>query len=128
MSLVLSFGEDSVGGGLLPEGPCILQVVEAVVKQKKDDPTRSYISWKFKPVFPVEVENCRPVYFTSSLEKESRWALKDTLEAITGEKFEEDDMELDLRDMIGLTVGANIVHGMYNSKPQANIKDLYFTN
>jgi hypothetical protein len=125
VSLVLNFGPDSVGGGLLPEGPVILQVSGAVVKKKKDDPTREYIQWTLKPVFPEEVANCRPVFHINSTELESRWALKDDLEAITGEVYEEDDMSLELKDIIGCLVGANIVHEMYQNKPQARVKDLF---
>lgn len=123
----LDFGEDAVGGGMLPEGMVILQVADVEVKDKKgtEDGSSRYLQFKMVPVFPDEVQNCRPVWHISSLKPEARWALKDTLEAITGQDWSEDGMDLDPRDLIGCTVQASIIHEMYNSKPQAKIKDLF---
>lgn len=121
----LDFGEDTVGGGLLPEGMVILQVADVEVKDKKDDPSSQYLSFRMKPVFPEDVANCRPVFHISSLKPEARWALKDTLEAITGMDWDQDGMSLDPRDLLGLLVQATIVHETYNNKLQAKIKNLF---
>lgn len=126
MGIQLDFGEDAVGGGIVPEGMCLLRLEDVEVKDKKGTTGESrYLNFRFQPVFPEEVANCRPVWHVASLTPQSRWALKDTLEAITGSAWDQDGMDLDPRELIGSIVQAAITHEMYEGKPRAKIKDLY---
>jgi len=123
--LNLDFGEDTVGGGLVDEGMVVLRIDDVTVKPTKSDQTRNNIVFKATAVWPEDQNNRRPIFFQNSLEKESRWALKDTLEAITGQDWAEDGMSLNPRELVGLLVQATIVHEVYQGKTNAKVQSLF---
>lgn len=121
----IDFGEDAVGGGLIPEGLYIFQVEDLEVKESKKDPSSRYLNFKCRAVQPEGFEKHLPVWHMSSLLPQSRWKLKADLEAITGEDWSQDGMDLDPRAIVGCLFQGVVIHEIYENKPNAKFKDLF---
>lgn len=97
------------------EGEQLLEVVEV---ERKDGNAGDYLAWKLKN------EDGGVLYNNTSLSEQSLWATKAFLEAL-GVEIPEDEIDLDLEDMVGRTMMANIEHETYQGKKRPRIVDYW---
>jgi Protein of unknown function (DUF669) len=122
VGLDLDFG--GVGGGFepLPDGNYTLKVADCPVKENKAKDGRMI-------VFEFDVMDDdfvgRKLWLNTSLKPAARWKLQEVLEAITQQEWREDGMELELTELLGEIVTAEVFTEEYDGKPVNRINRLY---
>ena len=103
--------------GKVEEGRQLLKV-DGVPEVKSSESSGSdYINWKFKATGGS-------IWHTTSLQPQALWNLRNTLEAL-GLEVPEGAMDLDLSEVDGLELGAEIEHETYQGKKRPRIIDLF---
>lgn len=106
----------------LPEDDYKLKV-EEVTKEKSDSP-EGYLKWKFRTVSKNKKLDNAPLYLNTSLQPQALWNLRNLLEAL-GVETPDDEMDLDLTEMVDLTMIASTAHDDYEGKRRSIIVDFY---
>lgn len=108
----------------LPDGTYEFSVAKIEVKDTKgSDGTKKYLNFQFNCV-DDNVENLAkvpPVFDIASLEPNARWKVQQVLEAITGQFWREDGMNLDLEDLLGERVTLTVTTDSYNGQPRNKV-------
>ena len=107
------------GGGsvLLPEGPMLLEVSD-ISQEVGADSGQPYLAFEFE-VVEGKYEG-KKAWDNFSLQPQSLWKLRGFLEA-AGQDTEDGVQDLDLDEIKGLIVTADIVHEDYKGKPKSKI-------
>lgn len=103
----------------IPEGVYKLKV-DGVPKKKLTANGNDQISVMFRVTEPDEFSG-KVVWDNWMLLPQSRWVIQAALEALTGEKWREDSMKLDLMDLPGLEATAVVVIDTYQGKRRNKI-------
>ncbi len=116
----IDFTGVEAGGVLIDEGKYEVEVTE--VKQEESKEGNPYLSWEFKVI--SEEGKGSKLWHNTSLQQQSLWSLRGLLEAL-GVEVPEEEMDLDLDDLVGRTIGAEVTHEEYNGKNKARISDFF---
>ncbi len=106
----------------LPEADYKLKVEE--VTKEKSDSAEGYLKWKFRTVSKTKKLDNAPLYYNTSLQPQALWNLRNLLEAL-GVETPDDEMDLDLTEMVGLTMIGSTAHDDYEGKRRSIIVDFY---
>lgn len=93
-------------------------VVEEVTKESGD--RADYFKWQFK-IADGDFEGVS-VYHNTSLSPQSLWNLKNLLEAL-GEEVPDGPLDIDLAELVGKEVSAEIIHEKYEGRNMARISE-----
>lgn len=102
--------------GNCKEGRQIGTVLE-VESRTSDSSGNDYLNWKIKG-------QGGNVFHTTSLQPQALWNLRSTLEAC-GQEVPEGPLDIDLTELVDLTMGMEIEHEVYQGKKRAVIIDLF---
>lgn len=94
-----------------------IRCVEAEVKPNKAKDGMN-LAMTFEIINHPQHEG-RKLFHTQSLKENSLWRAKEVLEALTGESWEEDNMELDPSDLPGLTCRVFVVQDLHYDSVRA---------
>lgn len=104
-------------GGRTPlDGSYLLEVTE-VTQEKGDESGKPYLKWEFKVVEDDKYNDCK-VWHNTSLQPQALFNLRGLLEAM-GTDVPDGKLELDLEEVVGNRVGAELVRETYQGKPKA---------
>lgn len=103
---------------LAPEGRYKVAVKEIT---SEDGNSGEYYKWVFEKVDGKQ--KGATIYHNTSLAAQALWNLRSILESLGVEIPEGEDEELDLEDIIGLEMIAEVSHEKYEGKPQARLVD-----
>ena len=120
--LELDFGD--VKSGAPAEGVYKLRVSDVQIKPTKDKPENKNLNLEYTIDEPEEWAGWK-VWDNVSLTPQARWRLQQVLEAITGEEWRDDSMQLDPRDLLGKEFEASLIHSTYEGKTNAKVKDYF---
>lgn len=120
--LELDFGD--VKSGAPDEGIYLLRVSDVQIKPTKDKPENKNLVFEYTISEPEEWMNWK-IWDNVSLTPQARWRLQQVLEAITGEDWRQDSMQLDPRDLLGKEFSASLMHTLYEGRTIAKVKDYF---
>lgn len=131
MPLDLSFSKAGEGFKPFDEGIYTFRVISAEVKPNKAK-TGNIIEFIFKVDDEGNEFHNRQLRDWPSLSPEALWRLRDILEAITQKPWRDDDMQLEVKDLFGLTFkGLVVTQAHWDAEKAKNgevvnkIKDYY---
>lgn len=101
---------------LLPEGIYDAEVEE--VELKGGD--KPYLSWKFKTIDDDPKLNGKTLYNNTSLLPQSLWVLASLLDCL-GVERPEGAMDLDLEELVGLTIALQVEHEEYEGQTKSRV-------
>jgi len=101
--------------GRVGEGPNLLTVEGVSVEE---GPNGDYLNWTFK------ASTGGKVWENTSLTPQSLWKLRGLLEAL-GLEVPDGTLDLDLEEYVGLELGAEIEHEVYQGKKKGVIVDMF---
>lgn len=104
------------GGKLVPEGDYTIRVDE--VTQEESDAGNAYLAWVLKVADGKHKGST--LYHNTSLQPQALWNLKGVLEAL-GVEVPDSSLDLDLKELVGLTGNVTVEHETYQGKPKARI-------
>ena len=116
-SVKVDFSGVEVKDFSIPDGDYVLTVT-SVEKKRSESSGQDYLSWEFKVA--EGPSKGKKVWHNTSLQPQSLWTLRQLLEAM-GMEVEEGEMELELDDMAGESVGASIANEKYEGKDRPKI-------
>lgn len=118
-SVTIDFTGVEAGGGsvLFPEGPQLFEVAE-ITEEEGSDSGQPYLAFVLKAV-DGKYEG-KKAYDNFSLQPQALWKLRGFMEA-SGIEVEDGEMDLDLDEMIGKIVMADVIHEEYKGKPKTRI-------
>lgn len=118
----LDFGD--VKSGAPDEGIYLLRVSDVQVKPTQNKPENKNLNFEYTIVEPEDWAGWK-VWDNVSLTPQARWRLQQVLEAITGEEWRSDSMQLDPRDLLGNEFSASLMHNLYEGRTIAKVKDYF---
>jgi hypothetical protein len=110
-------GVEAGGGFNIPDGQYVLAVT-GVTQKKGAESGNPYLSWEFK-VDSGKYKN-RKIWDNTSLQPQALWKLRGLLECM-GLDVEDGEFEIDLGDLEGELVGAEIVNEKYEGKDKPKV-------
>jgi hypothetical protein len=110
-------GVEAGGGFNVPDGQYVLAVT-GVTQKKGAESGNPYLSWEFK-VDSGKYKN-RKIWDNTSLQPQALWKLRGLLECM-GLDVEDGEFEIDLGDLEGELVGAEIVNEKYEGKDKPKV-------
>lgn len=125
MAIELNFG-DIVPQTLIPEGFYTVAVEDVAIEDSKATPGNKNMVLTLTIVGPDHVDAAligRKIRETVSLASAALWKVQLVLEALTGMEWQQDNMKLDPRDLMGLTAKVTVFHNTSNKgNIYANVK------
>lgn len=116
-SLKLDFSEVEASSFAIPNGGYVLSVT-SVEKKRSESSGNEYLSWEFK--IAEGKHKGKKVWDNTSLQPQALWRLRNLFEAM-GVEIEDGEVEVDLDDLEGETVGAEIENEKYQGKDKARV-------
>lgn len=104
------------GGKLVPEGDYTVRVDE--VTQEESDAGNAYLAWVLKVADGKHKGST--LYHNTSLQPQALWNLKGVLEAL-GVEVPDSSLDVDLKELVGMTANVTVEHETYQGKPKARI-------
>lgn len=101
--------------GRVKEGPNVL-TVDSI--EEKEGQNGTYLAWQFS------ASTGGKVWENTSLTPQSLWKLRGLLEAL-GLEVEDGTLDLDLEEYVGLELGAEIEHELYQGKKKGVIVEMF---
>jgi hypothetical protein len=116
--------------GVPDPGMYVLQLEDIRYVEKKTEAGENsdYLNCRWRIMEPENWVGAPPVWSIHSLTPQSRYFLKNWLEALTGQEWADDDMELDENELVGLFINATLVHDEYKGQVRAKVKDWFPNN
>lgn len=103
--------------GKHPEGRYVFTVDGAPEVRNSANSGNDYLAFKLK-------SEKGTVYYIASLAPSALWNLKNFLEC-AGQEVPDGEMDLDLEDMDGLEIGAEVLHETYEGKKRAVVGEIF---
>lgn len=116
-SLKVDFSGVEAGGFDVPDGLYVL-AVQTVTQKKSQEAGNPYLSWEFK-VDEGKYKG-RKVWDNTSLQPQALWKLRGLFENM-GMDIEDGEFEVDLEELQGQVVGAEVVNEKYQGKDKPRI-------
>lgn len=104
------------GGKLVPEGDYKVRVDE--VTQEESAAGNAYLAWVLKVADGKHKGST--LYHNTSLQPQALWNLKGVLEAL-GVEVPDSSLDIDLKELVGMTANVTVEHETYQGKPKARI-------
>jgi uncharacterized protein (DUF305 family) len=104
----------------IPEGEYICQVTDAEPAQSEEG--KDYIKWTLKVAGGKYAGKL--LYNNTTLQKQGLWATKRFLECM-GLDIPDGPLDLDLDDVVDMTIGCVVEHSMWKGKTQCKVIDTY---
>ena len=111
---------DTTSRRLVDEGSYLVEVVKV---EQKEGTKAPYLNWEFE--ITDEDFTGSKLWAITSLSASSLWNLRALLEAM-GYEIPTGVFDLDLKDVVGLTLGVNVEHEKYQGKEKAKITDYFY--
>jgi hypothetical protein len=111
------------GADYVPPGDYLVQIVGCELRDKKDDPTRKYLSWRVKVLEPEKYAG-KTLFNRTSLVRESLWNLRSWLVDMLGEaNVPQKAVDIPLAKIVEKKpiVGVTVDDDEYNGKTQSKI-------
>lgn len=115
-SISVDFSGVESGGRAVPDGIYFLTSVS--VEEKESGEGNPYLAWEWKVADGKH--KGATIYDNTSLQPQALWRLKTLLE-VAGREVAEKAMELDLDDLVGLEIQAEITNEEYQGKQKPRV-------
>jgi hypothetical protein len=116
-SVKIDFTGVETGGFDVPDGLYVL-AVQVVTQKKSAEAGNPYLSWEFK-VDDGKYKG-RKLWDNTSLQPQALWKLRGLLEHL-GMDIDDGEFEIDLEELQGMLVGAEIVNEKYQGKDKPRV-------
>lgn len=117
--VTIDFTGVEAGGGAPPEGR---YEVEVAAVEQEEGPAGPYLGFEYKIIGPGKKKG--KLWDNCSMSEQSLWRLRGILETL-GVEVPDSETDIDLEELVGLTMGVEVAHEVYNKKNVARITDWF---